>query len=73
MGQVYVLFSRVTDPKHLELIGLVCFFLRVSIRMSYVKCNRPTAHRHPRGRMPRLGACWARCGGVLAEGHYGHE
>ena len=24
MGQVYVLFSRVTDPRHLELIGLFC-------------------------------------------------
>ena len=22
MGQVYVLFSRVTDPRHLELIGM---------------------------------------------------
>ena len=30
MGQVYVLFSRVTDPRHLELIGHLCFFINRS-------------------------------------------
>ena len=32
MGQVYVLFSRVTDPRHLELIGRIdIFFCKLSI------------------------------------------
>ena len=31
MGQVYVLFSRVTDPRHLELIGRTLFVSKLSI------------------------------------------
>ena len=31
MGQVYVLFSRVTDPRHLELIGRILIFRKLSI------------------------------------------
>ena len=37
MGQVYVLFSRVTDPRHLELIG-----------HSVDRIKRNNAHRHMR-------------------------
>ncbi len=33
MGQVYVLFSRVTDPRHLELIGHLCFVYQSFLRM----------------------------------------
>ena len=31
MGQVYVLFSRVTDPRHLELIGRMLFVSKLPI------------------------------------------
>ena len=31
MGQVYVLFSRVTDPCHLELIGRMLFVSKLPI------------------------------------------
>ena len=31
MGQVYVLFSRVTDPRHLELIGRTLFVSKLPI------------------------------------------
>ena len=42
MGQVYVHFSRVTDPKHLELIGLA-FFL--TCKHSHVICEMQQAYR----------------------------
>ena len=66
MGQVYVLFSRVTDPRHLELIGHLC----LSIVPSHVICSgRPTSRGYPRGRLPRLGAGWPGRGRMSSAGH----
>ena len=48
MGQVYVLFSRVTDPRHLQLIGLVA--LTSSDRQQRVAVYpiaRPASEGHP--------------------------
>ena len=73
MGQVYVLFSRVTDPRHLELIGRVMFvFISKHSQLNF-KCSRPPARGHPRGRLRRLGACRVRCARVSEESHHCHK
>ena len=51
MGQVYVLFSRVTDPNHLQLIGRVCVCVSVCACLLviyahvYVLCEALQAYR----------------------------
>ena len=57
MGQVYVLFSRVTDPHHLQLVG-----------HSVDRIKRINAHRHMRHiRQAYLQGTFLQTGLVLGE------
>ena len=73
MGQVYVLFSRVTDPRHLQLIGLVA--LTSSDRQQRVamySIARPSSEGHPSRCRSSMAVRWAGRRRMSAKSDYGN-